>query len=64
VASVDGKFRVLFGSPSDMQLKIASVSKMIEENGDKCLTAGIIDVRVTDICGIIPDTNIDPELRE
>lgn len=64
VASVDGKFRVMFGSPADMELKIASVSKMIEENGEKCLKAGIIDVRVTDICGITIDSDIDPNARE
>jgi cell division protein FtsQ len=64
VASVDGKFRVLFGSPSEMELKIASVAKMIEENGEKCTTAGIVDVRVTEICGISLDSNINPEERE
>ena len=64
VASVDGKFRVLWGSPTDMELKFATVSKMIEENGDACLTAGIIDVRVVHVSGIILDANIDPEVRE
>ena len=64
VASVDGKFRVLWGSPNDMELKFATVSKMIEENGDACLTAGIIDVRVANVSGIILDANIDPEVRE
>lgn len=64
VASVDGKFRVLFGSPSDMKLKIAAASKIIEENSEKCLSSGIIDVRIIDICGIILDADIDPEVRE
>ncbi len=64
VTSVDGKFRVLWGSPIDMELKFATVSKMIEENGDACLTAGIIDVRVANVSGIILDANIDPEVRE
>ena len=64
VASVDGKFRVLFGSPSDMELKIATVAKMIEDNGEKCRSSGIIDVRITDVCGITLDSDIDPEMRE
>ena len=64
VASVDGKFRVLFGSPSDMKLKLATVEKMIEENSDKCGDSGIIDVRVVEIAGIVLDAGIDPEERE
>lgn len=64
VASVDGKFRVLFGSPSDMKLKLAAVEKMIEENSDKCGDSGIIDVRVVEIAGIVLDAGIDPEERE
>ena len=64
VASIDGKYRVLFGSPSEMSLKIASVAKMIEDNQSRCLGSGIIDVRVTDVCGIILDADIDPQVRE
>lgn len=64
VASVDGKFRVLFGSPSEMELKIATVAKMIEDNGERCQSFGIVDVRVTDVCGITLDADIDPENRE
>ena len=64
VTSVDGKFRILLGSPSDMELKIASVVKIIQDNEDKCLSSGIIDVRFTDVCGIILDASIDPNTRE
>ena len=64
VFSVDGKFRVLWGSPSDMELKFATVAKMIEENSDACLSAGIVDVRVANVSGIILDAAIDPEVRE
>ena len=64
VASVDGKFRVLFGSPADMTLKLAAVTKMIEENADKCGDSSIIDVRVVEIAGIVLDAGIDPEARE
>ncbi len=64
VASVDGKYRVLFGSPSDMALKIVTVSKMIEENAERCTTSGIIDVRTTSVCGIVNDAGIDPNSRE
>ena len=64
VASVDGKFRVLFGSPSDMKMKIAAVAKMIEENTDNCETSGIIDVRVVEIAGIVLNADIDPNVRE
>ena len=64
VASVDGKFRVLFGSPSDMKMKIAAVAKMIEENAENCGSSGIIDVRVVEIAGIVLDANIDPNVRE
>ena len=63
VASVDGKFRVLFGSPTDMEIKMESVVRMIEENRDKCTWSGIIDVRVTNVCGITVDADIDPDLR-
>ena len=64
VASVDGKYRVLFGSPSDMKMKIAAVAKIIEENADNCGTSAIIDVRVVDIAGIVLDADIDPNARE
>ena len=64
VASVDGKFRVLFGSPSDMKMKIAAVAKIIEENTDKCSSCGIIDVRVVDIAGIVLNADVDPNARE
>ncbi len=64
VASVDGKFRVLFGSPSDMKMKIAAVAKMIEENAENCNTSAIIDVRVVDIAGIVLNADIDPNVRE
>ncbi len=64
VASVDGKFRVLFGSPSDMEMKIAATAKMIEENADRCGESSIIDVRVVEIAGIVLDAGIDPNVRE
>ncbi len=64
VASVDSKYRVLFGSPSDMNMKIAAVAKIIEENSEKCLTNGIIDVRVVDIATITLNADIDPNSRE
>ena len=64
VASIDGKFRVLFGSPSDMKLKIAATAKMIEDNSDKCGESAIIDVRVVEIAGIVLDAGIDPNVRE
>lgn len=64
VASVDGKYRVLLGSPADMKLKLATVSKMIEENADECTSNGLIDVRVIEIAGIVINTDIDPEMRE
>ena len=64
VASIDGKFRVLFGSPADMKMKIAATAKMIEENSDKCGESSIIDVRVVDIAGIVLDADIDPNERE
>jgi len=64
VASVDDKYRVLFGSPSDMKLKIATVSKIIEENSEACLTTGVIDVRVVDIAGVVLNVEIDPNSRE
>ncbi|MBO5701704.1 MAG: FtsQ-type POTRA domain-containing protein [Clostridia bacterium] len=64
VASVDGKFRVLFGSPSEMDMKIAATAKMIEENADRCGESSIIDVRVVDIAGIVLDAGIDPNVRE
>lgn len=64
VASVDGKYRVLLGSPADMKLKLATVSKMIEENADECTSNGLIDVRVIEVAGIVINTDIDPETRE
>lgn len=64
VASIDNKYRVLFGSPADMPLKIATVSKIIEDNADECTSCGIIDVRVVEIAGIILNTDIDPNVRE
>jgi hypothetical protein len=64
VASIDGKFRVLFGSPADMSLKLLAVTKMIDENVDKCGESSIIDVRVVEIAGIVLDAGIDPEARE
>ncbi len=47
-----------------MELKIATVAKMIEDNGERCQSFGIVDVRVTDVCGITLDADIDPENRE
>lgn len=64
VASIDGKYRVLLGSPADMKLKLAAVSKMIEENESECTSNGLIDVRVVEIAGIVINTDIDPETRE
>lgn len=64
VASVDGKYRVLLGSPSDMKLKLAAVSKMIEDNDDVCTSNGLIDVRVIEVAGIVINTDIDPAARE
>jgi len=64
VASVDGKYRVLFGSPFDMKLKMATVSKIIDENSDACQSNGIVDVRVVEIAGIIINADIDPDSRE
>ncbi len=64
VASIDEKYRVLFGSPADMKLKIAAVSKIIDENSEKCLTNGLIDVRVVDVAGITVNVDIDPNTRE
>ena len=64
VASVDGKYRVLLGSPADMDLKLATVSKMIEENAEECTSNGLIDVRVVEVAGIVINTDIDPETRE
>lgn len=64
VASVDDKYRVLFGSPFDMKLKMATVSKIIEENSEICQTNGIVDVRVVGVAGIIVNAEIDPNCRE
>lgn len=64
VASVDGKYRVLFGSPADMKLKIAAVARIIEENSEKCIGCGLIDVRVVDVAGVTLNVDIDPESRE
>lgn len=64
VASVDGKYRVLFGSPADMKLKIASVARIIDENSEKCEGCGLIDVRVVDVAGVTLNADIDPESRE
>ena len=64
VACIDSEFRVMFGSPSEMKLKIATVAKMIGDNKDKCETGGIVDVRVVDIAGIVINADIDPSARE
>ena len=64
IASVDGKYRVLFGSPSDMALKIDAVATIIAENDEMCSESGIIDVRITNVCGIINEAGIDPNSRE
>jgi YbbR domain-containing protein len=64
VACIDSEFRVMFGSPSEMKLKIAAVAKMIGDNKDKCETGGIVDVRVVDIAGIVINADIDPSERE
>lgn len=64
VACVDSEFRVMFGSPSEMQLKLATVAKMISDNSEKCETGGIVDVRVVDIAGIVINADIDPTARE
>lgn len=64
VACVDSEFRVMFGSPSEMKLKIATVAKMISDNAEKCETGGIVDVRVADIAGIVINADIDPMARE
>ena len=64
VACVDSEFRVMFGSPSEMKLKLATVAKMISDNSEKCETGGIVDVRVVDIAGIVINADIDPTARE
>ncbi len=64
VACVDSEFRVMFGSPSEMKLKLATVAKMIVDNSEKCETGGIVDVRVVDIAGIVINADIDPTARE
>ncbi len=64
VACVDSEFRVMFGSPSDMKLKLGAVAKIIEENAEKCETGGIVDVRVVEISGIVINAGIDPTARE
>lgn len=64
VACVDSEFRVMFGSPSDMKLKLATVAKMIGDNSEKCETGGIVDVRVVDVAGIVINADIDPTARE
>lgn len=64
VASVDGKYRVMLGSPADMKLKLATVSKMIEENAEECTGNGLIDVRVVELAGIVINTDLDPDARE
>lgn len=64
VACVDSEFRVMFGSPSEMKLKLATVAKMIGDNSEKCETGGIVDVRVVDIAGIVINADIDPTARE
>lgn len=64
IACVDSEFRVMFGSPSDMKLKLATAAKMIGDNSDKCETGGIVDVRVVDIAGIVINADIDPTARE
>jgi len=64
VACVDSEFRVMFGSPSDMKLKLATVAKMIGDNSEKCETGSIVDVRVVDVAGIVINADIDPTARE
>ncbi len=64
VASVDGKFRVLFGSPSNMSLKIKASAHIIEQNIDKCTSGSVVDVRVVDVAGIVINAGIDPAERE
>ncbi len=64
VACVDSEFRVMFGSPSQMKLKMATVAKMIGDNAEKCETGGIVDVRVAEIAGIVINADIDPMARE
>lgn len=64
VACVDSEFRVMFGSPSEMKLKLATVAKMVDDNSEKCETGGIVDVRVVDIAGIVINAGIDPSARE
>ncbi|MGM9641710.1 MAG: cell division protein FtsQ/DivIB [Eubacteriales bacterium] len=64
VASVDDKFRILFGSPSEMSLKISAVAHIIDENTENCTSGSVIDVRVVDIAGIVMNADIDPDARE
>ncbi len=64
VASVDDKFRILFGSPIEMSLKLKAACHIIEQNIDDCETGSVVDVRVVDIAGIVVNANIDPNSRE
>ena len=64
VFSVDGKYRVLLGSIAELPLKLATVNKMIEDNGEECTSYGIIDVRVVEVAGIVINADINPEVRE
>lgn len=64
VACVDSEFRVMFGSPSDMKLKLGAVARMVYDNAEKCETGGIVDVRVVEIAGIVINAGIDPTARE
>lgn len=64
VASVDGKFRILFGSPTELTLKISAAAHIIDENAEKCTSGSVLDVRVVDIAGIVLNADIDPDARE
>ncbi len=64
VASADGEFRILFGSPAEMSLKLDAAAHIIGQNEDNCTSGSIVDVRVVDIAGIVINAGIDPEIRE
>ncbi len=64
IASVDEKYRILFGAPADMALKIETAAHIIGQNEENCTSGSVVDVRVVDIAGIVINAGIDPGKRE
>ncbi len=64
VLSVDDKFRILLGSPTEMSLKLQAAAHIIKQNEENCNSGSLIDVRVVDVAGIVVNADIDPNARE